>query len=177
MKIDFFRLILDNIQILIFTKICPLGDELIHAEGKKDENKKEVDMMKSRVAFAIFRTRLKITFTCEESNLNPPEVQQVASNCNVRTSRQRAISLQKQTLKRSSHPSEEKHMSSKSPLFIIHIRVYPDPDIFFTWSQSGCLRRDTRSIWSYCRPSCWQSQALNHILSPNYQPKPSDTRY
>jgi hypothetical protein len=28
-------------------------------------------------------------------------------------------------------------MSSKSPLYIIHIRFDPDPDIFFIWSQSG----------------------------------------
>ena len=61
------------IQISNFMKICPVGDELIHADEQKAEKKEQADMTKSKVAFAIFfRTRLKITFICEVSNLNSP---------------------------------------------------------------------------------------------------------
>jgi hypothetical protein len=69
-------------------------------------------------------------------------------------------------------------MSCKSPRYITHIRVELTRIFSLLRNQSGSLTWDTRAIWSYgCRLSCWQTWAVNHILSPNYQPKPSDTRY
>jgi hypothetical protein len=93
-------------------------------------------MTKPTVAFAIFQKHLKITFSCEESKLSSPKAQQVVNICNVITSRQRQQEYKNKTEKRSSHPSEKKHVSSKPLFYIIHIVFDPDADIFFTWSQS-----------------------------------------
>jgi hypothetical protein len=50
MQPEFSRKIFDNTQISNFMKICPLGNELFHADGQTDEQADRHDKANSRVS-------------------------------------------------------------------------------------------------------------------------------
>jgi hypothetical protein len=58
-----------NTQISTFMKICPVGDELFHADGRTDT---QTDIMKLIFAFRNFANAPKIGSICGVDKKDPP---------------------------------------------------------------------------------------------------------